>query len=163
MVGKRIYYIKKREVAFEWGLSFPHPVPLSLGTFLPPLVQNVKNAVHKPQGVPLENSSPVPESLLGQASVDNESTDDSNNFDSYLRQLCPNEHPHDIIMKVKAEEDIMEGAPPFCGCHSLIFIYKRQCHDFFHLIATLLVPHLYSLRRLVISLKVSTQHTAAVF
>ncbi|KXN87799.1 hypothetical protein AN958_08115 [Leucoagaricus sp. SymC.cos] len=84
----------------------------TLATFLPSLVQKgmEKSLIH----VESKDSSPEPESLLGQPSVDTNtatendgvSTDDDwKDLNVDIARLCPNEDPVDVIMKTKLEND----------------------------------------------------------
>lgn len=67
------------------------------------------------------SSSPIPDSVVGQPSIDITgaviSDDDDGDwkvFNANIARLCPNEDPTDVIMKVKIENDnFMEGSAPF--------------------------------------------------
>jgi len=83
---------------------------LSLSAFLCPVFQTD----HKSGSAPTQylTSSPEIQPLAGQASHNADRASDSNDiYDGWdIAQLCPDEDPVDIIMKVKIEDDdSMEG------------------------------------------------------
>jgi len=83
---------------------------LSLSAFLCPVFQTD----HKPGSAPTQclTSNPEIQSLAGQASNNTDRASDSDDiYDGWdIVQLCPDEDPVDIIMKVKIENnDSMEG------------------------------------------------------
>lgn len=88
---------------------------LSLSVFLCPVFQ----ADHKLESAPTQclTSSSEIQSLAGQASNNTDQASDSDDiYDGWdVAQLCPDEDPVDIIMKVKIEnnDSIEGGEHPF--------------------------------------------------